>query len=324
MIIKSNRIHETNSFGQKIDYILSDKGRAKEIDSFEIYQNIRHPNRDGAVKAFQENDVYRKENADKKKIKNSVVCYHDILSFHLKDKQHLDQTILRDLTEQYIQIRCPNAVVFAKPHLHNKNLHVHILVSGSDYKSKKVTRLSDAKWNKVRRDIEKYQKTNYPELEHSLVYENIGRNKRKGKAKSKDNERMMRERANKILDKDLMKKAVLDFFKIANSKEEFFNLVAEHGIETYSRAIKGKEQPYGVLCNGRKMRFSTIGIKKTHFNELDTRQIAQEEKKKFQTEHDAILKEYVSYRRKRPKEDKSKKKRRGRERGRNRDIDFDR
>ena len=72
------------------------------------------------------------------------------------------------------------------------------------------------------------------------------------------------------------------------------------------------------------MRFSTIGIKKTHFEELDTKQVAQEQKKKFQTEHDEILNEYVTYRRKRPKDkdDKSKKKRRGR--GRDRDIDFDR
>ena len=324
MIIKSNRIHEANCFGQKIDYILSDKGRAKEVESFEIHQNIRQPNRDGAVKAFQDNDVYRKENAAKKKIKNSIVCYHDILSFHLNDKQHLDEAILRDLTEQYIQIRCPDAVVFAKPHLHNKNLHIHILISGSDYKSKKLTRLSDAKWNKVRKDIEKYQKEQYPELQHSLVYQDIGKRKRKGKAKRKDNERMMRERgAATILDKDLMKKAVLDFFKIANSKAEFFNLVAEHGIETYNRTIKGKEQPYGVLCNGRKMRFSTIGIKKTHFNELDTKQVAEEQKKKFQTEHDEILKEYVNYRRKRPKKNEKTKKK-GRRRGRDRDIDFDR
>lgn len=94
MIIKSNRLHEANCFGQKIDYILSDKGRAKDVVSFEIYQNIRHHSRDGAVKAFQTNDTYRKENAEKKKIKNSVVCYHDILSFHHQDKKHLDQAVL--------------------------------------------------------------------------------------------------------------------------------------------------------------------------------------------------------------------------------------
>ncbi len=344
MIIKSNRLHEANCFGQKIDYILSDKERAKEIDSFEIYQNIRHRNRDGAVQTFQANDVYRKENADKKKIKNSVVAYHDILSFHHKDEKQLDQIILRDLTEQYIQLRCPNAVVFAKPHLHNKNLHVHILISGSDYKSKTLSRLSDAKWNKVRREIEKYQKEHYPQLENSLVYENIGKKKRKGTSKRKENERMMRERtkstgqANKILDKDLMKKAVLDFVKIADSKERFFELVKAHGIETYTRKIKGKEQPYGVICNGRKMRFSTIGIKKETLEELNRIRVVEPVQKveaksvtppksikktptdnidNFEKEHQDILNKYVNYRTGRQIERRKEQLRKAREEGKN-------
>ena len=291
---------------------MSDKGRAEEVESFEIFRNVRTHTRNGAIRAFKRNDVFRKENAQKKKIKNSIVAYHDMISFHHKDREFLNQEVLRDLTEKYIELRCPDAVVFAKPHLHNKNLHVHILISGSNHNSYELTRLSDAKWRKVRREIEKYQKEYYPELENSLVYDELGKKKRKGKAKRKDNERMMRERGGKILDKDLMKNAVLDFFKVADSPDNFYRLVSEHGIETYSRIIKGKEQTYGVLCNGRKMRFSTIGIKKAHFQELQNRKIEKERLAKEHAENDTILAKYSRYRINRPKEQ---------DKGRDRDIE---
>lgn len=314
MVIKGNRLHQTNCFAEKIDYILSDKGRAKEVDGFELYQNIRLPSRDGAVEAFQKNDVYRSENAQKKKITRSVVCYHDILSFSHKDRSQINQEILLDLTEKYIQLRAPHAVVFAKPHLHNKNIHVHILISGSDYRSYQLTRLSDAKWNRVRKQIEKYQRQKYPQLKHSLVYDDIGKRKRKGKAKRLDNERQMMERLKeleggqpKILDKVLMKNAILDFFKIARSQKEFFDLVVKHGIETYERTIRGKKQPYGVVCNGRKMRFSTIGVKKKLFDELDKRELTDKESQ-------SILNKYVRYRINTPKTNKNKSRYRDRER----------
>jgi hypothetical protein len=308
MVIKGTRIHTPN-FAQKVDYILSDKGRAERLATFEICQNVRDHSRNGIINAFEENDRYRAQNAKEKKIKNSVVLYHDILSFHVADKDKISQYVLKDLVEYYIELRCPHAVVFAKPHMHNDNLHIHVLISGTNYRSSRVTRLSDSKWNSIRKEMERYQRSQYPELENSLVYDSIGDKKRKGKATRKENERQMRMRENTILDKDLMKKAVLDFFKVAKSTDDFYHLVKDHKIETYSRPIKGKETPYGVICNGRKMRFSTIGIDKEKFAELEQR----EQKASEYDANDAILKKYARYRRGNDPE-----------KGRDRDIDRER
>ncbi|MGB1216680.1 MAG: relaxase/mobilization nuclease domain-containing protein, partial [Saprospiraceae bacterium] len=293
MVIKGTRIHQANCFAQKIDYIMSDKGRAYGLETFELFKNVRGHNRDGAVNSFETNDRYRQENAKRKKVRNSVVCYHDIISFHHRDKQNLTDEKLQDLTEKYIELRCPNAVVYSKAHIHNKNIHVHLLISGSEYKSQVLTRLSDAKWKKVRKDIEQYQKEQYPELRHSLVYQNLGEKKRKGKAKRLEDEKMLKKRQpTKILDKDLMKNAVRDFFKVARSEQHFQDLMKGHGVEFYQRKIGGKEQPYGVLCNGRKMRFSTIGLDKGMMEELKFRTKNEGEYK----DNDSIISKYTQYR----------------------------
>lgn len=314
MVIKGTRIHQANCFAQKIDYIMSDKGRAYGIETFELYRNINGHDRDGAVNSFQKNDKYREDNARKKKVKNSVVCYHDIISFHHRDKPNLTDDKLRDLTEKYIELRCPNAVVYSKAHVHNKNIHVHLLISGSEYKSHTLTRLSDAKWKSVRKEIERYQKEQYPELRYSLVYGRLGEKKRKGKAKGLEAEKMLRKRQpDKILDKDLMKNAVKDFFKVARSEKHFIELMEGHGVEIYQRKIGGKEQPYGVLCNGRKMRFSTIGLDKKMMGELESRTLKEGEYK----DNDSIISKYTRYRvrRNKPKD---------RDKGMDREMDKDR
>lgn len=304
MIIKGTRIHQANCFAQKIDYIMSDKGRAYGIETFELFRNVRTEGRDGAVDAFEKNDRYRQENAKRKKVRNSVVCYHDIISFHHRDKPNLTDTKLQDLTEKYIELRCPNAVVYSKAHIHNKNIHVHLLISGSEYKSQVLTRLSDAKFKKVRKEIEQYQKEQYPELRYSLVYENLGQRKRKGKARGAEAEKMLKQRKpNQILDKDLMKNAVNDFFKVARSEQHFYDLMKGHGVEIYKRKVGGKEQPYGVLCNGRKMRFSTIGLDKKMIEQLKFRT----QKEGEYMDNDSIISKYSRYRVRRNKpKDKDK------------------
>ena len=52
-----------------------------------------------------------------RKRKNGNALYHEILSFSSKDRPDLTPAILDDLTRQYIQLRCPDALVYAKAHL---------------------------------------------------------------------------------------------------------------------------------------------------------------------------------------------------------------
>jgi hypothetical protein len=119
------------------------------------------------------------------------------------------------------------------------------------------------------------------------------KNKRKNKAK--DNERKLRERQDVILDKDLLIKAVNDFYLISESKAHFYELVEQHGIEMYSRKFKVGERVVGVECNKRKFRFSSLGLDEAKLNEIEKRREKQVEEQKA-NENEDILKKYSRYR----------------------------
>ena len=278
MIIKGNRLHSTN-FAEKIVYIDSDKGRSVNIEAFTICQNIRDRSLEGTIKAFQNNDTYRR------RVKNGVVMYHDIISFKYEDSKHLDQNILRDLTQKYINDRARHAVVYAKPHVHNKNIHVHILISGTEYRSKKTLRLDNKRFMKVRRDLEKYQLEHYPDLKYSVVY---GKEKDKMKQKDRDqNTRVQKEfelkKRGKITDKKKLQEVLLQCYKEAKDKEDFYKLLEKGQVQTYTR---GKNiEPYGVTLNNRNYRFKTLGVDKEKITELEGR-------KQKQKEYKGLLKKY--------------------------------
>ena len=68
------------------------------------------------VKAFLENDTYRKSPA-------KVKWYHEILAFSPLDKEHVNNQLLYDIAQKYIEMRNPSALCFAVAHLDSTHPH---------------------------------------------------------------------------------------------------------------------------------------------------------------------------------------------------------
>ncbi len=160
MIVKS-LTWKTRGFDRLVDYI--GKERRDEDETFRLLHNLR-PSRNltGIAGQFWANDAYRKERV------NGVVCYHEILSFLSGEDVPLD--VAEDLAREYLELRAPNALAYAEPHFDKGHLHIHIIISGTEFESAKTLRLDNEQFMHVRREIERYQKEHYPELK-SLVYQ---------------------------------------------------------------------------------------------------------------------------------------------------------
>ena len=161
MIVKTLR-WKTRGFNRLVDYIgKEDRG---DEESFRLLHNLRPShNLTGIAGQFWANDAYRKERV------NGVVCYHEILSFLSGEDVPLN--VAEDLAREYLELRAPNALAYAEPHFDKGHLHVHIIISGTEFESAKTLRLDNEQFMYVRREIERYQKEHYPELK-SLVYQN--------------------------------------------------------------------------------------------------------------------------------------------------------
>ena len=163
MVLKTIR-WKTRSFNRLVDYISRD---AEHEESFAVLHNLRPGDLPSIAEQFRANDAYRKERA------NGVVLYHEILSVSDLDRVSVTPEILEDLCRYYLKLRAPNALAFAQPHFDKGHLHIHIGISGVEYKSRKTLRMNNAQFERIRRGLEKYQREHYgEELQHSFVYEN--------------------------------------------------------------------------------------------------------------------------------------------------------
>ncbi|KAA3597465.1 MAG: hypothetical protein DWQ06_13760 [Calditrichaeota bacterium] len=278
MIVKTVRWKNKN-FKKLIDYINEDKGRASD-DVFTIFHNVKNPTAQGAVKSFRENDKFRI------KRKNGVVVYHEVLSFSEKDtnqilnnsnsnllgnKYNSNSNLLAKLEKiafQYIQIRGKNALCFAKPHLSDKNIHIHFAFSGTEYRSKKTLRMSNQKFLEVRKGIEKFQMEKFPEIKNSIVYH---KEKKVKKQKSCSDKEFQLKRRTGETDKEKLKSILSQVFSLSKSFEEFVGKVQEKKefeIYTYRGKING------VIFKVRKYRFKTLGFGQEKF--LKIHQVEQE------------------------------------------------
>ncbi len=160
MIVKMLR-WRSRGFSRLVDYIGKE---SEKSDSFKILHNLRSTDSlKDIADQFKEQDTYRKER------KNGTVIFHEILSFHKSDTRHLDRDTLEAIAREYIEIRCPKALAFAMPHHDREHVHLHIMVSGTEYNSSNVMRLSNPDFTRVKRQIEDFQRREFPELTNSIA-----------------------------------------------------------------------------------------------------------------------------------------------------------
>ncbi|HNP49980.1 MAG TPA: relaxase/mobilization nuclease domain-containing protein [Bacteroidia bacterium] len=168
------------------------------------------------------------------------------------------------MTQEYLRLRNPNGLYIAVPHFDKDHYHVHICASGVENKTGKSLRLSKTNLSKLSKGIQEYHIEKYPKLTHSVIQRGKGR---KNSVTEKEYQYKMRE--TRATDKESLMKVLQLNYQKSPSLEGFYLRLNESNIETYRRSGKVK----GVIFNGKKFRFSRLGISTEIMNKSTPNQI---------------------------------------------------
>ena len=149
MIIKS-MTRKSNNFRQLINYL------QQRIDLVEVPWIIANNlgcsplESEKIIQSFKENDKFRK------KRKNGNALYHEIISLPPTTKGLClaKPWLLENIVRQYINLRSPDSLSYAIPHLHqNDNPHAHIVFSANEKESDKSIRISKTEFKKIKKEM---------------------------------------------------------------------------------------------------------------------------------------------------------------------------
>lgn len=170
MIIKS-KPRRSRSFGQLLNYLEHNKGRGLGEMPMIITQNIRGATAEDWTNELEANEPERIR-------KNATRVLHEIISFHVRDKERIDNTKLGSIAREYIMRRSRIGKFVAIAHTDDEHVHLHICGSPWDMKGKSL-RLSRVEFKKLKTEFQDHQREKFPELAHSVVdhrkeYRSIG------------------------------------------------------------------------------------------------------------------------------------------------------
>ena len=211
--------------------------------------------------------------------KNGNVLYHEVLSFSDLDRTNVTPSVLEGLTKKYLELRAPYALAFAQSHFDTDCPHVHIMISANNCRSTRRLRLSRAEFSQVKRSLEKFQRQQYPFLQHSVVLERDGIDHNTQGTRIKER-RSESERSRRLLKTDT---------STPSRKQQIHDLVAQQLVA--ARSAKGLYQRLKILglhlykhgkyfavhdlvgnpesaVPGRRYRLRTLGLDDTFKNAL--------------------------------------------------------
>lgn len=250
---------KNKNFRKLLEYILNDKDKLfnEKKKSFVITYNLKGNSVQEWEKQYLENEKCRKI-----KRTDSVIFTHEILTWHKDDAQNLSLEKMEDMAREYIRLRNPMGIFLAAPHFDKEHYHVHICASGIEYKTGKGLRMTKADFQKLKKDIQQYQKEKYPELSKSVVHH--GKEK-KVQAPLTDKEYQMKLRTGRATQKEQLIVILNSCYEKATSRENFFELLKESGLKTYKRGGKTT----GIVYCNKKFRLKRIGFDEERIEELN-------------------------------------------------------
>lgn len=257
MIIKSKSYKTTRSFTTVLNYVF----RENERDSgFVLTKFIK--GKGLSVEELGQQLLYNEQFRLNKR-KNNVRLYMDILSFHPRDSERLNNEKFQQIALKYLSLRAPKSIAIATVHKNEKNhTHLHICFGALEYKTGKSIRISkDDFQNKVKLPMEKYQQEIFPELMLSKIQHEKSLSPQK--VLGKDDEKII-ETNGGISEKEIFLKQLDSCFKTAKTEQEFYQKLQKRGLELYSRngkitGVQGK----------RKFRFKTLGYSVEVLSQLE-------------------------------------------------------
>lgn len=257
MIIKILAIKSKARLAGVIRYISTDKGRIKDYKPQSIFHNLLYTDILNIQKELEVN-----YNSYAKKRSNGNIALHIIQSFSPLDKGKMTPEIMFDLANALLKSGYEKALAFGVVHSQDNHLHNHFVVSGNEFMSEKSTRLSKSELYHLERSMLDYMKVNYPEFNITYDINNWG------KKITNEKEYYQTKRNPEIrLSKEDLKVKVQNIFRSSESSIHFYEKLKEEGFNTYNY----KDSPFGINygTDGRKMRFSRLGIEVDQIKSLD-------------------------------------------------------
>lgn len=254
MIIKSmSRKHP--SFAQLIDYI---EGEAKlKSRAFSIHHNTYSRDTESLKREFEANARHLRAR------KNGVYLYHEVVS--VSRTQHLTEdeqkTILKAITQSYIEARCKRNLAYAVLHEDTHNFHFHIVMSANEVGAESRTRLSKAQFADIQTRLEAWVLKEYPELEQKAVFHKnqtqAERSEREAKRQHlSDKGEQMKRRGAKTDKRDQVQERLTDIFETATDPRHFADLMKKEGFTFYTRG-----KTHGITDReGNKYRLARLGL----------------------------------------------------------------
>ncbi len=260
MIIKS--LSRKSNPAQLIKYALryslkeNDKQAQKEYSAILLKHNLRSKNIEGYINEFKENETYRIYRR-----KDSIVLFHTILSFAPEDKKRITKSILKGISQKFVELRGIDCLNLAVAHLEKDHKHIHVLTSGVKVNGRS-SRVSKQAFNHILNELEKYQQEKYPRLVHSKNTH--------AKIKIQDKEQLVAHlqktrKSNKLSLLTELENA----YQNAVSKEDFTKRLSSGGYEIYFR----NGRPQGILAEGKKFRFTSLNFNVESLEKLGERKL---------------------------------------------------
>ena len=244
MIVKSKTRHD-KSYLQLVSYILAEHKQVRNEygNAVVIKHNIIGNTPQALAKQFLNNEKLFRQRVRS----NTVYMYHDTLSF--AKGEYVSLKILEDITKKFIKLRYDKAQVVACVHGDRQHWHVHLAVSGIQYRAGITNRITKEKYAAIKREVENYQRSKYPNLVKSCVDHG-----KKEKARL-DKAYFLKQRTKEPTEKEQLCTLLNTYFSQALSQKHFFELLKENNIEPYVRGGRIT----GVLW-GRKYRLKRLNF----------------------------------------------------------------
>lgn len=162
MIIKSRGHKYIGSIRKLVYYILDHKKTNQE--AFFLSRFITgEKTAESAIAQLEANERKRII----KRRKNSVVTYHDIISFEARDSKKLNEVMLKKMVRQYAKLRGGKSIVVSALHFDQQHIHLHILLSACQIDGTSA-RLSREEFKNCKLEMEAWQ-NKHLKLEYSKI-----------------------------------------------------------------------------------------------------------------------------------------------------------
>ena len=257
MIIKS--MSRKAGISQLFTYLFKDEKKLLDKDSKPIVvrKNVRSRTLEKNIKEFEKNAASREC-----KRKDAVQVYHTVISFNAKDREQMNEMMLKDFARHYMDLKGKDGMYVAVTHFDRDHVHIHIAESGTKYLTGKANRISQQQFKDLKVAMQTYQKEKYPELKNSLPEH--------GKSSTKVYEGNQAHNTKK----EELQIALKTAYGNAKNVNEFLGAIKDMGHEAYYR----NEKLTGIKYDGdQKFRLSRLGYDKDKLEGLKEREKDQEQ-----------------------------------------------